>query len=660
MAPTLETLPWLVLSRVCEYLDEPDDSFATHPSRRNLWAFSLTSRQCCAAANSQRFSQVRVEASTPEKLDHLLTNWTEILDRDGGRYRFVKRLKIAPVLPPSDEEDGDERPKYLWDDALLDMPHFCRPASPFPQGISDSAPADTLGPYVTILAQFIRRFPALADLVWGFCPIPREVLAAVHDVRTCRLHMHRFHLSSAIVPRGHDPQVVTLNPDDYALATSPALHSIVVTFRHNPPNPDELNCTEEVIRGMVAGAAPNLQHVWLVPAAAVPNKIIIKSPAPSTRPFSPEGRVGSSLRSLLSTRMTFISKPTFDFSTWAPLTDVSKLRSLALHCDSTPVADLADMAARGELASLETLRLVAVRPEHVHDLRRMLSVLSQNSLRDLRLRGHIDEGLFDIIRERHGKSLLRLSLDPIWQDHKWQEAGVQDEVDSDDDDAPPPLMVLTPIIASQLAEQCPNLELASFPVLRTLGDASECAVYRGLARLPRLQRLSLTLCNTVSRERNTDPNVEEDEPDYISREHLIQLIANAAVDGNLAHAIFNVICSQNNRLRQLQLVTEHVHGRAWDFHSRGRSLSWMLSWFARPWLCNRRDGYESIQMLHYDEIMDAGAQWGHVASEPERYQAEDFIEAFGAIWPKTGERWWENWRSMPLRLEDSETIAGSR
>ncbi|KAK3896434.1 hypothetical protein C8A05DRAFT_40032, partial [Staphylotrichum tortipilum] len=51
----LDTLPWLVLSRICNYLDDDYDDDDNEPlSRRrrrsDLQAFSLTSRQCCAAA----------------------------------------------------------------------------------------------------------------------------------------------------------------------------------------------------------------------------------------------------------------------------------------------------------------------------------------------------------------------------------------------------------------------------------------------------------------------------------------------------------------------------------------------------------------------------------------------------------------------------------
>jgi hypothetical protein len=98
MLAKLETLPWLVLSRICEYLDD-DDTDAANQRRSDLRAFSLTSRHCCAVAASQRFCQVRVIVANPDDLMHVLEGWAEMLDRDGGRYRYVQRLKVIPPYP---------------------------------------------------------------------------------------------------------------------------------------------------------------------------------------------------------------------------------------------------------------------------------------------------------------------------------------------------------------------------------------------------------------------------------------------------------------------------------------------------------------------------------------------------------------------------------
>ncbi len=92
MLAKLETLPWLVLSRICEYLDDDDDdndTYAAIQPRSDLRAFSLTSRQCCAATASRRFCQVRVVVNNADGLMRDLERWAETLDCDGGRYRYV-------------------------------------------------------------------------------------------------------------------------------------------------------------------------------------------------------------------------------------------------------------------------------------------------------------------------------------------------------------------------------------------------------------------------------------------------------------------------------------------------------------------------------------------------------------------------------------------
>jgi hypothetical protein len=89
-ATSLETLPLLVLERICQYLD--DDS----EKRHSLWAFSLTSRCCCAAAAAQRFCQIQLKIPAPDELESGLRRWTEVLN-PGDRHRHVRRLKVLRV-----------------------------------------------------------------------------------------------------------------------------------------------------------------------------------------------------------------------------------------------------------------------------------------------------------------------------------------------------------------------------------------------------------------------------------------------------------------------------------------------------------------------------------------------------------------------------------
>lgn len=130
----LETLPLLVLERICDYLDNDSEK------RHSLWAFSLTSRCCCAAAAAQRFCQIQLNILAPNALESSLKRWTDVLNSD-GRYRLVRPLKVSRAMTErerwkqerQDEEveddDGDWNMRYYFD-----MPDFYRPSKACMEG----------------------------------------------------------------------------------------------------------------------------------------------------------------------------------------------------------------------------------------------------------------------------------------------------------------------------------------------------------------------------------------------------------------------------------------------------------------------------------------------------------------------------------------------
>ncbi|KAK3901297.1 hypothetical protein C8A05DRAFT_35017 [Staphylotrichum tortipilum] len=612
MSSKLEQLPWLVLNRICEYLDEDSDDavYLASQIHTDLWSFSLASRQCCAVAASQRFIQVRVTAAANGgDLVRALAECADMLDRDGGRYQHVRRLKIVPP------DEATRVLHYGWHDhgyapALEDMHRFCHPSMRWHGGLyAPMMQSDTDEPWL-VLADFIGRFPALRDFVWGFLTIPPPVLAAVHAAAGCRLHMHGFWLGSVQVERGG---VVDVHPDDFALATSPALYSVVAAVRSFEAG-GEINFLEEALLGMVAGAAPNLRHVWLLYSQSgdsIPLRqayAMGKPPAPPGHPlFFPEpGRRGS-LRSL------FFSTVPQTINSWAARTDFSKLRRLAFEWDTTCVGTLTAIAARGELASLRGLCLDGVSMDGASAGRGLLAALGPNSLCHLQLEGHINDALFDAILDEQGASLRHLSLYP-YED---------DRYDPGDDDTTPPPFVLTPALCARLAEACVNLEHALLPARRTLGDARECAVYRGLGRLGRLKRLLLKLQYTVH---PADGGIIDLDAEFID-----------------SHEIPRPLVAQGDR----------------DWH-----FSTLLAWFARQWVCERRDsgaGASEVEAREVDpdRTVAAGREWRQFAEEGSRYDYEPedvYGEAFGDVWPQAiGEpRWWEGWSSMPLRPDEND------
>ncbi|KAK3899355.1 hypothetical protein C8A05DRAFT_18195, partial [Staphylotrichum tortipilum] len=619
MPAKLDTLPWLARSLICDYLDDDDDD-DDHVSRcgrrSDLHAFSLTSRQCCAASASRRFCQVRMTVATADELLRALERCADMLDRGGGggRYRYVQRLKIVRPEPDEEEDDDDEwerRRVRLW---RLAMPRFCRP----PPGLGLSGHPSKLKsttdePWLA-LARFIGRLPALKDLVWGFRNMPQPVLTAVHAAGACRLHMHGFWLDSVVVSRsGYNPQVVDVDPDDYALATSPALSSIVARVRTYEDD-GRLNYAWEALLGIAAGAAPNLQHVWL--SSSQPSDTIDlrqtlllgRPPAAPNNIFSPNAQAGSP-RSLCFRNV--------GSGGWAARIDLSKLAHLKLGWDAAWV----DVAAR--LVSLRDLTL-SVDSYGAPAVSQLLTTLNPNSLQSLCLYGHINEALFNTLLDQHGQSLRRLSLLH--------------------GNSPPPPFALTPAVAARLAEACPNVEFLELRMDRTRGDARECGVYRALGALPRLRRLSLTLRYTmyISKEVLEDDGSFSYETEEVPRADLSRAFADAAFDAALARSIFDLVSpGGSGRLQHLRLEPEHTAGRhRWSPYGGDQRFHYLLRWLGRSWICERPrrsgDGTGTGSGTPADvkirEDDPCGTHW---------HGEEIFIEAFGDVWPQTGApRWW--------------------
>jgi len=139
-----------------------------------------------------------------------------------------------------------------------------------------------------------------------------------------------------------------------------------------------------------------------------------------------------------------------NIKSWAAHVDFSKLRRLASAWGAAYVAILADMTARGELASLEALWLINMSFDGRHSLRRFLGALNESSLQCLHLEGHVDEAMLDVIRDRHGRSLRHLLLPPY-------AAARPDEID-DDGNMHTMSVDLKIALALRVAQRCPNLE----------------------------------------------------------------------------------------------------------------------------------------------------------------------------------------------------------
>jgi hypothetical protein len=242
----LETLPLLVLESICEYLAHGDSK------RRSLFVFSLTSKYCCFAASSQRFERICFKLRGRKKLRPDLDRWDKILGIN-GRARYVRRVKVVGFMPwlqvnetgeerevakafqlqtdRDEDEDEDENEEEMKSDG----DNFCGPSKGIIRNFNGGNP-----PLVTQkerqdqneawlpLAHFFAQLPALKDLIYACTnQIPICILSSLHQHHSnCRLHVLTFSLRSLYQPKDspHD-----IDPDEFVLATSPCLHSIVVS-----------------------------------------------------------------------------------------------------------------------------------------------------------------------------------------------------------------------------------------------------------------------------------------------------------------------------------------------------------------------------------------------------------------------------------------------
>jgi hypothetical protein len=646
---SLETLPLLVLERICEYLD--DDS----EKRRSLRAFSLTSRCCCTAAAAQRFCQIQLKLLAPEEPEIALRRWTDALNPD-GRHRHVRRLKVTwamteeerrkkDLLRKNEEIDEDEDDEDWNICRSFDMNNFCRPSKDCIQEGSEGGtiahhPDEAWVP----LSRFISQLPGLQDLVWEYgSRMPRSVLSAV-SVRGCRLHMHHFRLGSLVQLRD-SPQPI--HPDDYALATSPSLSSIVVKVCGITTD-GNLDYTEEAVMRMVAGTAPNLAHVCLIQTRAGSSLALIEAVRlgkPAWSGFFSPGTaeaeadqlpVLGSLKSLVFT--SFVSH---GINHWARLTEFNNLRCLIMPWRLESGVALAEMATRGDFKALDTLGLLAIEDETDQGqeaLNRLLESL--DPLQRLELDGYISNEAFDIVLRRHGGALRNLSMDPYR-----------------DCESLNPLVEFSEAVVQRLAEQCPNLEQVRLQVNRTRGDNRETGIYRALSRLPRLRRAFLRLLYSVGPdEEYWDEEVDGEYPlsssihgEEIPFVYLREVFSNSAIDATLALSIFNLI-SSGGSLRYLRLEPRRKIG----FNSPASlgigQFQDLLRWFNRSWVC-KRDIRDRVTVGELDKkrTVSASKEWQFELSDEEKWYGDEiFGEVFRDIWPQKTAEWWNDWESLPL------------
>ncbi|ORY70360.1 uncharacterized protein BCR38DRAFT_405975 [Pseudomassariella vexata] len=485
-ASALESLPSTLLELICEYIGCRDCK------KLSLHGFSLTSKHCCCAATAQRFSRVQVTVRGQKKLRDDLRRWSKMLGAN-DRFRHVRQLKITGFVPREKAEDAKvdlDTHMVEAEDGLSSDNDFCKPPKQpvhFWHGATRLSQEDNrqLDKAWQPLSCFIRKLSGLKDVVYAADgQIPRCILEAVHFMN-CRLHMHTFSLRSLFQPRDL-PQVI--DADEYALATSPCLYSIIVPY-YTWDEEGNVNYNEEAVLHGGRGSA----------------------------------EIGSCLSVAVSAEYH---------------TDFSRLQHLAIRWwdenrdASASIQDLAEKVRNNKFESLHTL--VSSLPNNdAHHEGLTLLLRHLRPLKSLELVGFASDKAFEALLHQHGKTLRKLKLMPDRQ------LGQRT-----------PMLVLSHDRMQELSERCSNLEHIELPVIRTEGDKREAGIYRALAQLPRLKHATLQF--QYSAGPTEEEMVDEDGEvlcqnmgydEDIPPDRLREAYINAAIDYSLALSIFCAISS---------------------------------------------------------------------------------------------------------------------
>ncbi|PVH73018.1 hypothetical protein DL98DRAFT_59481 [Cadophora sp. DSE1049] len=568
--PSLETLPLLVLERICQYLE--DES----PKQRALLAFSLTSKSCRAAAETQWFSQIEIRVRDPNELQTTLRRWNDILA--GELHRHVRRLKISWKLTEEEKSEllrgGEDFDEDLEEDDISRSgwnvrPYFHMHTFLRPSKESLGRGRGTLAEHPenwAHLGQFVNQFSGLRDLVWAAGQrIPPSVLSAISE-RGCRLHHHNFSLPSLIQTRD-DPQPIS--PADYELCTSASLFSIVAHVGSFESG-GKLNYVGEAVMRMVSGLAPKLAHLCDVshgPPGELEVTQAIMLGKPDWQGFFPgksemEPKAGTDGSRNRFQSLVFTGYVPQGIQHWSQLTDLSNLRCLDMPWELRNGSALADIAARGDMPALQRLRLCSADnydDDETEEAQSAMNLLlsSLNPLQRLEITGYISPRTFDILVDRHGANLRYLTLKPS-RDERYGSRN--------------PLPVFSAPILQHFAKHCPQLTNLSIPINRIRGDKHEVGIYRALSRLPSLQHLSLELMYSVGPDEEfwdeekdgeypLSHEFTEGDADRIPLVYLQETFSNG-MDEALAREIFSLISGSssnstarnaNNKLRYLRL-----------------------------------------------------------------------------------------------------------
>ncbi|KAL2166913.1 hypothetical protein VTG60DRAFT_2021 [Thermothelomyces hinnuleus] len=382
---------------------------------------------------------------------------------------------VGPIMMDDDSDDDS-------DTDTDNESNFFEPGSPALSPGHKRAQHEAWLPF----AQFLGQLPGLTDLVYSCThQVPACVLTALHQHHPkSRLHVRTFSLRSLYQERD---QLHDIDPDEFALATSPCLYSIRAKCAAYDGH-GRFSFNLEALKHIVTSrCAPGLRHLSVhhtTPPGTISLLEAIRAPRDSWKGFfrshhGPNQPTTDSLQQSPTVperaRLeTLVLSGNFDglyhLEAWHSRIDISALTRFELYGDVSIQAlhTLASMAARSNFSSLRELGLTIP----LRQRNRPWSLPLNDDGHETTSSPDQPAGLF--LQAVPPLAALTLN-DPHHADDE------DDDVDADAEQA------------RTIQQRWPRLEDVQLRVRRRQGGPEEVAVYRTLGRLPRLRRATVVL-----------------------------------------------------------------------------------------------------------------------------------------------------------------------
>ena len=497
------------------------------------------------------------------------------------------------------------------------------------------------------LAKLIRLLPGLTDLIYKcHAQFPLSLLRAVQDrpsSHKVRLHVHSFRPETVrqVGRLCRSPATnfaSAMDPRQLTLLRSPCLHSLWLEHLDDRGSP-----LEHIFK--TEGVAPNLSEARLLDTSLPPKHCILRGVW-----FSRGTEVGRhvGLRHLdlgrgpgRPGRLTGVR-----VQGWNEVADLSRLHALRL---SDPISGCAlDRLAALSFPALTHLEIGCAQTKSAEFFDKTKAFLrGLPGLKRLTVKDWdwSVRSLADPDGDTPCDALRTLWLgfaqhrEYHWSSHSPRRA----------------LSSVSEITA--LAALYPQVETLGIRLLRSSGDSHEASLYKALgASFPRLSRLALTL-------EPPGPAGDGDDDESVAA-HLRCIMANSAVDANLARQIFTAIACPG---LQTMIIRAEVGIEYLYTMDRLGIQSYVWPWLAglaREWRVEKvgLDGEVKVRQLDASRLARAWKRHArdsslvHDRSQDWRDDKDVFWRQFETLWPGNREgskAWFGGWTSLPLSTSES-------